>query len=468
MTPSVSTPSIHPDLLTPDLALKIELRDRLSLKPLGRKARTHTPEQIESIARSIRQFGFINPVLIDDAGAVLAGHARLAAAERLGLETVPVVTISHLTSAEKRAFVLADNRLAELAGWDKSILADELRELRLLDPEFSVTLTGFTEVQIDALVFGADAENASDDAASVGPPASPVNRLGDLWRLGEHRIFCGDATKPESYAHLMGDDRARAVFTDPPYNVPVKGHVTSNAAHREFPMAVGEMSPEAFTQFLADSLGGMAGVCVDGAVLYAAMDWRHAGEMIEAAGRAKLAFLNVCVWDKGQGGMGSLYRSQHEFVFVFKQGEAAHLNNVELGKHGRNRTNVWSYPGFNSFRSGGRDELAAHPTPKPVNLVKDALLDCTSKGDIVLDPFSGGGSTLIAAEKIKRRARVMELDPGYVDAAILRWEAQTGKAATHAETGRTFLQTKADRLAPSAAIAIAVAPPARVRTRLAA
>lgn len=442
------------------IALNVEHRARLSLKPLGRRARTHTPRQIKAIADSIKQFGFIAPLLVDDSGRVLAGHARLAAAEALGIETVPVVTLTHLSPEEKRAFVLADNRLAELGGWDKRILAAELKELRALDLDFGLTLTGFSEIEIEALVFDVGA-GALDEKAPARA-TEPVSRLGDLWRLGPHRILCGDATQPASYARLMGQERARAVFTDPPYNCPIKGHVTSNADHREFPMATGEMDREAFTGFLTDTLSAVRDVSHDGAVVLVAMDWRNIRALAEAGERAKLQVLNLCVWDKGTGGMGSFYRSQHELIFVFKSGEAAHLNNVELGRHGRNRTNVWSYPGANAS-SEGRQDLARHPTPKPLALVQDAILDCTSKGDIVLDPFSGGGSTLLAAELTGRRARVMELDPGYVDAAIARWEAQTGETAIHEGTSLDLAELRAER---SFVQPVATLPPARVRVRV--
>lgn len=452
------------DTASDSLSLKIQHRPRLSLKALGRKARTHAPKQLNAVTASIRRFGFINPVLIDDSDHVLAGHARLAAAERLGMDHVPVVVVSHLTPAEKRAYVVADNRLAELGGWDKRILAAELKELRSLDLDFELTLTGLTEIEIDAIVFGDAAGLPPEVAPAEARPITPVSRPGDVWCLGPHRILCGDATQPASYARLMAGERARAVFTDPPYNCPIKGHVTSNASHREFPMAVGEMDRDGFTGFLSAALSGVAGVCEDGAVVFAAMDWRNLRELADAGERAELSLLNVCVWDKGVGGMGSLYRSQHELIFVFKAGSAKHQNNVELGRHGRNRTNVWSYPGANASREG-RDDLARHPTPKPLTLVQDALLDCTTKGDIVLDPFSGGGATLTAAELTGRRARVMELDPGYVDAAVLRWEAQTGGTAVLQASGASLAATRLVRTA-TAVGPVSVQPPARVGVRV--
>jgi DNA modification methylase len=423
-------------------ASKTRMRRVDELKIEGRAARQHKPAQISAIAASIKQFGFLEPVLIDEKDAVIVGKGRLLAARELGLAEIPTMQIDHLSAGEKRAYRIASNRLCEIAGYDKAELALEFKELSSLDLEFSLEITGFTTPEIEALVFGDEAEVEDEPQVADGPA---ISRLGDVWQLGAHRILCGDATAPESYSTLLVGETVDAVFCDPPYNVKINGHVRTGAGHREFAMASGEMSDAAFTAFLTQSIGLASRACKPGAVLYVCMDWRHAGDVLAAQRETRLELLNLCVWNKGNGGMGSFYRSQHELVFVLKRPGAPHSNFVELGKNGRYRTNVWNYPGANASKEG-RAELARHPTPKPVAMVADALLDCTRPGEIVLDPFSGGGATLIAAERVKRTARVIELDPVYVDAAVLRWEAETGKKAVCANTGQTFAAIAHDRL----------------------
>jgi DNA modification methylase len=411
-----------------------------TLKPYPRNARTHSSRQIAQIARSIERFGFTNPVLVDDDGMILAGHGRVKAALSLGMATVPIVRLSHMSEAEKRAYIIADNRLAEKAGWDSDLLAFELQGL--IDLGFEVEITGFETAEIDLLL---DEAAARDPDSTAGPeddhpepPKVAVSRPGDVWLLGRHRVICGDALDPAVYAALMGDERAGLVFTDPPYNVPVAGHVRVADGHREFAMASGEMTQDAFTSFLETSLGHAAAWSRDGAIAFVCMDWRHMGELL-AAGRSVFTELkNVCVWAKTNGGMGSFYRSQHEMVFVFKHGAAPHVNTIELGRTGRYRTNVWSYPGVNVFKAGRGDELAMHPTVKPVALVEDAIKDASRRGDLVLDPFGGSGTTLIAAERCGRTARLVELDPLYVDVIVARYERYAGKSAKLSATGVAF------------------------------
>ncbi len=429
--------------------LSVTYRPVSDLTPYANNARTHSERQIARIAASIRTFGFVNPILIDAEGGVVAGHGRLAAARRLGLETVPVIRLDHLTDAEKRAYVIADNRLAELAGWDEEMLRIELGALVEIDLteglDFDIGVIGFETAEIDILIEGEtkmDALAPADATLDVAIGGPAVSAPGDLWILGEHRVLCGDALDPLSYVRLMGKDRARLVFTDPPYNVPVDGHVCGLGAvkHREFAMGVGEMSRLQFTEFLQKVLANMAAVAVDGALLYACMDWRHLLELLTAGENAGLGLQNLCVWNKSNAGMGSLYRSKHELVCVFKSGTAPHVNTVELGRHGRYRTNVWDYAGVNTFRKGRDADLAAHPTVKPTSLVADAIKDCSRRGEIVLDAFLGSGTTVLAAEKTARRARAIELDPAYVDVAIRRWQALTGKVAVHGETGQRFAE----------------------------
>jgi DNA modification methylase len=404
-------------------------------------ARTHSQKQVRQIANSIKRFGFLNPVLADDGGQIIAGHGRVEAAKLLGIAAVPVLRITHLTEAEKRAYVLADNRLAELAGWDREILAIELQGL--VDIGFEVEATGFSIPDIDLVLEGAaeaqggppDREDAIPDVGAVS-----VSRASDLWVLGEHRLLCGDARDAAAYQILMAGERAEMAFTDPPYNVRVDRNVCGlgRIRHREFPMASGEMDEGEFTAFLRTAFEHLAAHSEDGAIHFVCMDWRHMGEML-AAGKAVYCELkNLCVWNKSNAGMGSFYRSKHELVFVWKVWAAPHLNNFELGQHGRSRTNVWDYDGITSMRVGRLEELAMHPTVKPVAMVADAIKDCSRRKGIVLDAFLGSGTTLIAAERTGRRARGIEFDPAYVDVAVRRWQTYTGKYAMLRGTGQRF------------------------------
>jgi len=415
-----------------------------------RNARTHDDKQIAQIAASIHQFGYVNPILTDEERVVIAGHGRLAAAALLGMKEVPTIMLSGLSRNEKRALAIADNRLPEKAGWNIELLAEELKVLSEIEVEFDVSLTGFDTVDIDAIIDAADGavDPAADAVPPVGATAAPVSRLGDLWQLGPHRLLCGDATDPTSYDRLLSGEMAQLVFTDPPYNVPIAGHVGGNGRvrHPEFVMASGEMSAQEFLEFLTRILRNFARGTIDGAILYICMDWRHYPDLFRAALAAGLEPKNLCVWAKPNAGMGTFYRSQHELILVVKNGTAPHINNFGLGEHGRYRTNVWSYPGGNTFRPGRAEELAMHPTVKPVALVADAIKDCSHRGGVVLDPFAGSGTTVIAAEKTGRIARVMELDPRYVDVVIRRWQDYTGGTARLGESGKTFAEIASSRL----------------------
>jgi DNA modification methylase len=420
----------------------IVMRRVSALKPYARNARRHSKRQVRQIADSIRRFGFTNPVLVSDEGEIIAGHGRVLAAKELGLETVPTLRLSHLTSEERRAYVLADNKLALNAGWDTETLAIELEALIAL--EFDVSLTGFSLAEID---FTLDkAREASTEA-----PDNPADRIpdpgtvavasaGDLWHLGRHRLLCGDARSPHSVARLLGDDKADLIFTDPPYNVPINGHVSGLGAtrHREFAFAAGEMTRAEFTRFLTETLANAAAVAKDGAIAYVCMDWRHMRELLDAGDQVFSEQKNLCVWNKANGGMGTFYRSKHELIFVYKVGTAPHTNSFGLGETGRYRTNVWDYAGISSLGADRRAELAMHPTVKPVALVADAIRDCSRRGEIVLDLFGGSGTTLIAAETCGRQARLLEYDPIYCDTTLRRWETYTGKQATLDGDGRVF------------------------------
>jgi DNA modification methylase len=413
-----------------------------ALKPYPRNARTHSKKQIRQIADSIQSFGFTNPVLVDDAGLIIAGHGRVEAAKLLGMREVPTLRLSHLNEAEKRAYIIADNRLAEKAGWDRNILAIELQSL--IELEFQVELTGFETPEIDLLIeeWG-EADNAhgpEDDVEETRPDRPAISRPGDLWILGQHRLLCGNALEASDYRALLGDEKAEMIMTDPPYNVRVDGHVggLGKIKHREFAMGAGEMSEEEFTAFLKCVFNNLIDYSADGSIHFVFMDWRHLFEALSAGRDAYTELKNVVVWNKDNGGMGSLYRSKHELVLIWKNGRAPHVNNVELGRFGRNRTNVWDYAGVNTMRSGRMEELALHPTVKPVALLADAIKDCSRRNGLVLDPFCGSGTVLIAAERTGRRARAMEIDPLYTDTAVRRWQTYTGRAAILASTGEVF------------------------------
>ena len=432
-------------------SLKITQQSPAALRPRATNPRTHSKQQIRQIADSIERFGFTNPVLIDRTGGIVAGHGRIEAAKLLGIEKVPTICLEDLTETEIRAYVIADNRLAENAGWDRELLAIEFQGLLELDLDFDVTITGFETPEIDILIGELDAAEEADPADEVPElgDGTPVTRAGDIWCIGKHRLICGDATDPEAYARLMDGAEAQMVFTDPPYNVPIKGHVSGlgKVKHREFAMASGEMTEAEFTAFLATVFRNQAGHSAVGAIHFVCMDWRHLGEVLAAGKSAYSEFKNLCVWAKTNGGMGSLYRSQHELVFVFKAGAGPHINNVELGKHGRYRTNIWSYAGINSFGKDRDAELALHPTVKPVALVADAILDCSRRNGIVLDAFAGSGTTLIAAEKTGRRGYGIELDPRYCDVIVKRMAGAFKIEAVHAATGMPFAEIVRERAA---------------------
>jgi DNA modification methylase len=428
----------------------------VSLQPHPNNLRTHSSAQIRQIAQSIRKFGWTVPVLIDRSGRVIAGHARLEAARLLGIERVPTIRLERLTEVQTRAYIIADNKLAENAGWNQQLLAAELQFLSNLDIDFDLTVTGFEAAEIDLLIQGPDSSGTSgvdDEIPPIDELTPIVTRYGDLWIARSHRLLCADATKVISFRQLMGRKKAQMVFSDPPYNVQIDGNVCGSGSirHREFLMASGEMSEIEFSAFLKTTLGNLALFSIDGSIHFICMDWRHLFELLGAARNVYSEIKNLCIWVKDNGGMGSLYRSKHELVLVLKNGTAAHINNVELGRFGRNRTNVWTYQKGNSLSEGGRDELAMHPTVKPVAMVADAILDCSKRGGVILDSFGGSGTTLIAAEKTGRRAAIMELDPAYVDVTIRRFQKLTGEKATHAETGLTFDEMQTARAPASAA-----------------
>jgi DNA modification methylase len=426
-----------------------------SLKPYSRNPRTHSPKQVRQIAESIRTFGFTNPIMIDSDGEVIAGHGRLEAAKTLGMERVPTIRLAEMTEAQKRTYALADNKLAENAGWDRKLIALELSYVKELDIDLDLTVTGFETGEIDLFIDTGGDDDRADELIEPPAPGQIVTLPGDLWELGDHCLLCADATESESFELLLKRAHAQLVFIDPPYNVAIDGNVSGLGAvrHREFAMASGGMSEDEYIAFLKTVLGHLTSFSADGSIHFVCMDWRHCFELLSAGRTAYAELKNLCVWAKRNGGMGSLYRSQYELIFVFKNGAAPHVNNVELGKHGRNRTNVWQYPGLNSFGEERLEELKMHLTVKPVALVADAILDCSKRRGLVLDCFGGSGTTLLACEKTGRIGRVMELDPAYVDVAIRRFQKLTGKTAIHAVTKRCFSELELERAGAASASA---------------
>lgn len=416
-------------------------------------SRTHSKKQTELIAESIKRFGMITPVGVDDDNQLIYGHARTEAAGLAGLDTIPVVRLGHLSPAERRAYLLADNRLALEAGWNRELLAIELQELKALD--FDLPSLGFSLPEIDKLYEDlAEAKTEGSDGSDDLIPtavAKVVTKRGDIWVLGNHRLINGDARCEEDYDRVLDGEEVGVIFADPPYNVEIEGNVSGlgEVVHSNFAMACGEMASPEFTSFLTGSFAPAAARCRDGAIAFVCMDWRHFPELHSAGMQVFDELKNVCVWNKKNAGMGTFYRSKHELVFVFKKGTARHINTFGLGETGRHRSNVWDYAGVSGLSRTGLEELTWHPTVKPVALIVDALKDCSARGDIVLDNFGGSGSTLIAAEKCGRRARLIEYEAGYCDTIVRRWEAYTGRTAHHLGSGLSFEDVEASRNPPA-------------------
>jgi DNA modification methylase len=420
---------------------QIELFPTKRLRANPHNVRTHSKKQIQQIADSIKEFGFNVPIVADESNIILAGHGRWLAAKLLGLSTIPTIVLAGLSNAQRRAYLLADNKLAEKAGWDRGALAVEIETLTplLTDVGLNIEITGFEPAEIDALM--RDHADSEEDPADLPPKvlSDPISELGDVWSLGPHRLVCGDARKPTYVSKLMAGEIAGMVITDPPYNVAISSiQGRGKIKHREFVAGSGEMSPGQFTHFLITTLSLAAKASTDGAVHYIFMDWRHLREILDAGAEVYGELKNLIVWAKTNAGQGTFYRSQHELILVFKNGDGPHINNFELGQHGRTRSNVWTYAGVNTFRAGRLDDLATHPTVKPVALIADAMRDCSRRGDIVLDPFVGSGTTLMAAERVGRRGYGLELDPLYIDASIRRWQDFTKKDAVLTSSKATF------------------------------
>jgi DNA modification methylase len=442
---------VYSTISPPSGAIEVVVRKCSVLKANPQNPKEHSSRQIKQIARSIQTFGFNVPVLVDRDLVIIAGHARLSAAQSLGWTEVPTIRLEHLTPAQVQAFMIADNRLAEHSTWNETLLAQNLLELSKQELDFSLETIGFEMAEIDLKIEALNAKPEAADQADNIPPVHEgiiVTQRGDRWSLGRHRLLCGDARAADDFSKLMEGEKASLAFTDVPYNVRIDGHASGmgRVRHREFLMAAGEMTAKEYRDFLRQTVHLHAAYSRSGSLHYVCIDWRHVGDLLSATEDVYSELKNICVWVKHNAGMGSLYRSQHEFVAVFKNGDSSHRNNVQLGRFGRNRTNVWNYRGANDFGRPGDEGrlLEIHPTVKPVALVADAILDASTRGDVVLDGFLGSGTTLIAAERVGRRCYGIEIDPAYVDVIIRRWQALTGDEARHIETGRTFSEMQAE------------------------
>lgn len=448
--------------LRPGLTGRYGLCPIATLQPNPHSARVHSTRQISKIARSIDVAGPLSPVIVDERWMVLAGHARVEACRLAGRNVVPIVQVAGASDAQKRAFLIADNRIGEDAGWDRQKLALDMPELTVLLNEagFEIADLGFETADLDQLAvdFEDDASDPADHIDATILNAPRVLQTGDLLQLGDHRLLVGEARDPSALDRLRDGASIAAAFLDVPYNVRVRDiGGRGRVQHAEFAFASGEMSRPEFIAFLKDALGNAIRVSAPGAIHFVCMDWKHIGELIEAGSAIYGAQLNLVVWNKTNAGQGGLYRSQHELIGVFRVGEEPHRDNVQKGRFGRNRSNVWTYAGVNTFGAGRLQDLADHPTVKPTLLVADAIKDCTRRGAIVLDTFAGSGTTILAGEKVGRRVLAMEIEPKYADVAVRRWQAFTGRDAVHIETGFTFEALATSRNAPP--------PRLRVRTR---
>ena len=414
-----------------------------SLRPSPHRTRDTMPDHLAEMITSIATFGLCRPIVV--AGdEIVDGHICVEAAIALGIERIAIVNLSHLSEVRIRALRLGLNKLGENGTYNFNRLKNEITFL--LDQAIEIETTGFSAEEVDIILL--DPDPGRDEADEIPEPQDAVvTAVGDVWTCGEHLVVAGDSTQPETYAVAFENDRAQAVISDFPYNVVVPGNVSGlgKKVHENFVMASGEMSTEQFRTFLTDTMASAKRFLDDGAVFFGFMDWRSV-DLLYAAGRdAGFEIINLVVWYKG-GGMGAMYRSAHELIVVFCNGDTPRVNNVKLGKNGRDRTNVWECAGANRRGSSAASMLHAHATPKPEEICIDAILDVTHRGETVLDPFLGSGTTLVAAEKCGRRCVGIELDSRFVDVAVRRWEALTGKQAILTATGKTFAETAAARL----------------------
>ena len=423
------------------MSLSSQLVRLTDIKKTNLELRVHSPTQRKKARRLFERQGILSPIILDENLNIIDGRLRFDIALELDLKSLNCIILTGLSETRKKELALSLNRLGEDTKWDPNQLKLHLEAI--LEFETDLSFTGFEQAEIDAaLSFQIIPDQNPED---LSPPSDPVSRLGDVWRIGEHLLIYDNSLSSTNELKQFLDEPAKLVCADPPYNVEVQGHVRLNAGHSEFQMASGEMSDEEFTTFLEQAIASCLPYTYANALFYICMDWRHLMHLSAAALSNNLIQQNLCVWSKTNGGMGSFYRSQHELIGVFSR-SAEFQNNIQLGKFGRYRTNVWTYPGVTSFGATRKEDLADHPTIKPTQLIADIILDCTSIGDVVLDPFLGSGTALLAAEQTKRRGLGIELDPKYVDVAIRRLNQIHGLSAVHVKTGLSFEELKTKRL----------------------
>lgn len=432
---------------SPLLSLEIEYLSISLVHANPNNARIHPQAQLRKLADAILEFGFLIPILVDNGGMILAGHARYQAALLLGLTAVPVVRVSHLTARQRRAFLLADNKLASLSSFDMEKLAVEFEYLLDGNDGYAISTTGFDIVEVDK-VLGYDRAAPAEDAVELPEDSAvPVSQLGDLWLIGKHRLLCGNCLDRANVQRLFAGEKAAAVVADPPYGVAIAGNVSGLGAkkHQDFLMGCTEMSDVELTySFFRPAFQLMAEFSHPGAIAFIFMDWRHARHVQNAADGVFHEHKNTIVWVKSNPSLGSFYKSQHEFVLAFKMSPGPTKNNFGLGGQGRVRSNVWQYPGANVFRAGRKEDLEDHPTVKNLKMCTDAVLDVSAPGDIIFDPFLGSGTTMSAAAAAGRRGYGLELDPKYVDVIIRRVTEKTGLTA-RLEDGRTYAEIADER-----------------------
>ena len=419
-------------LLSQEAQLTIKWRPPASLIPYANNARKHPRSQIELIAKSIRRFGWTNPVLIGPDGHVMCGHGRLEAAQLLGEALVPTVTLSTLSEEDRRAYIIADNAIAERSGFDNATLRGEL--IGLHEIGYDLELTGVDTLTIDTLLsFDEEDSCKEDDVEMPDVPDRPVCRLGDLWQIGDQKLLVGDARDLESYSRLLEGELVQMVIIDPPYGCAIENNVSGGGRvkHKNFIAGAGETSLTVFGQTLIrPSFKAIALHCQSAAIAFVFTDWRAAPHMLDAAKGVFDEVKQLIVWSKTNAGQGAFYRSGHELIYAFKVSPGQHINNFGLGKNGRYRTNVWTYPGANVFRKGRMRDLHDHPTVKNRKMIADAILDCSKPGGIIMDSYLGSGTTLCAAARTGRRGCGIELDPKYADVALRRVAEETGKTPT--------------------------------------
>ena len=397
--------------------------------------RKHAKKQLQKLKNAIQKLRFINPIIIDEKGILIAGELRLQAAKDFKMSQVPALILEDITEEEARAIRIADNRIAEDAIWDFSLLQEELNNLVKFDIKFDDV--GFEPIDYEKIFLSKDSPDnkvhneETEDSSWLDENIPILVKKGDLIRLGDHFLVCGDSLNPATFAFLMQGELAQIVIADSPYNCTINKHVCGlgKVKHEEFEMASGEMTDAEFSDFIFKFMQNLVKFSADGSLHYLFIDWVGLNKILTQGSKLYTELKNIAVWDKGVGGMGAFYRSQHEMVPIFKNGKAKHQNHIQLGKYGRYRTNVWEYPGIRATNPGSLELLKLHPTVKPVAMLHDILLDASSKNDIVLDCFGGSGSTLLAAERSGRRARIIEISPRYCDVIIWRWEKETGKKA---------------------------------------